>query len=97
MQRIYWSKNFVRGVPFSNATHYSNPRVDELLEAASVEQDPEARKRLFAEFQRIVMQEVPDIPLGAQRWYTIYNKRLHDHSPTAEGLDGSLARAYVTG
>src|SRR5207237_1255826 len=37
VQRLYWSKNFKPGVPFSNGSGYSNPEVDRLLEAAAVE------------------------------------------------------------
>ena len=33
VQRLYWSKNFKRGLPFSNGSGYSNPEVDQLLEA----------------------------------------------------------------
>ncbi len=50
VQRLYWSKNFKKGVPFSNGSHYSNPEVDRLLEAASVETDPEKRVEEFKEF-----------------------------------------------
>jgi peptide/nickel transport system substrate-binding protein len=28
VQRVFWSKNFKVGLPFSNAAHYSNPEVD---------------------------------------------------------------------
>ncbi len=28
VQRLYWSKNFKKGVPFSNGSGYSNPEVD---------------------------------------------------------------------
>ena len=44
VQRIYWSKNFKKGVPFSNGSHYDNPKVDALLEGAAVENDPVKRK-----------------------------------------------------
>ena len=41
--RIYWSKNIVKGVPFSNTSYYRNPEVDALLEQAAIEPDPEKR------------------------------------------------------
>jgi peptide/nickel transport system substrate-binding protein len=47
VQRVYWSKNFKRGAPFSDGSDYSNPLVDEALEKASVETDPAVRKDLF--------------------------------------------------
>ena len=53
VQRIYWSKNFKKGVPFSNGSNYNNPKVDALLEGAAVENDPVKRKAMFVEFQKI--------------------------------------------
>ncbi|MCO6418447.1 ABC transporter substrate-binding protein [Siccirubricoccus sp. KC 17139] len=95
VQRTYWSKNFIRGVPFSNCTHYANPEVDRVLEAAAVENDPARRVELFREFQRIVAAEVPDINIASPVFLTIYNKRVHDHSLTANGIEANLADAYV--
>ena len=34
---VYWSKNIIKGVPFSNASHYANPEMDKLLEANPLE------------------------------------------------------------
>lgn len=45
VQRLYWSRNFKRGVPFSNGSGYRNPEVDALLEAATVETDPAKASR----------------------------------------------------
>lgn len=95
VQRLYWSKNIVKGVPFSNTTYYRNARVDALLEAAAVEGDPVKRKAEFAEFQKIVMADAPDINVGVPRWYTIHNKRALGHSVAADGIEGSFAYAYV--
>jgi peptide/nickel transport system substrate-binding protein len=95
VQRVYWSKNIVKGVPYSNTSYYRNPRVDELLEAAAIETDPAKRRAEFLEFQHIVMQDAPDINIGVPRWVTIYNKRVQGHSVTADGLEGNLAHAYI--
>ncbi|MEQ8499796.1 MAG: ABC transporter substrate-binding protein, partial [Sneathiellaceae bacterium] len=37
VQRLYWSENIKPGVPFSNASGYSNPEMDRVLEAAQTE------------------------------------------------------------
>lgn len=95
VQRVYWSKNIVKGVPFSNTSYYRNAKVDALLEAAAIELDPAKRRAEFLEFQHIVMQDLPDINIGVPRWVTIYNKRAHGHSVTADGLEGNLAYAYI--
>jgi len=96
VQRLYWSKNIIKGVPYSNGTYYRNPKVDQLLEAAATENDPARRKELFLEFQKIVMADLPNINIGVPRWYTIHTKRALGHSVTADGLEGNLAYAYVT-
>lgn len=59
VHRTYLSSNIKQGVIWSNTQNYSNPRVDELLAAATVEKDLEKRKKLYAEFQRIVVQDSP--------------------------------------
>jgi peptide/nickel transport system substrate-binding protein len=95
VQRVYWSKNIIKGVPFSNTSYYRNARVDELLEAAAIETDAAKRHAEFQEFQHIVMQDAPDINIGVPRWVTIYNKRVQGHSVAADGIEGSLAYTYI--
>jgi peptide/nickel transport system substrate-binding protein len=95
VQRLYWSKSFKPGVAFGNGSHYSNPEVDKLLEQAAEEQDPAKRAELFKKFQRIVEIELPDVNLVQLRRLTIFNKRVHDHSIDAQGLNGSLADVYI--
>jgi peptide/nickel transport system substrate-binding protein len=97
VQRVYWSKNIVKGVPFSNTSYYRNARVDALLEAAAIEPDPAKRRAQFLEFQQIVMRDVPDVNIGVPRWVTIYNKRVQGHSITADGIEGNLAHAFIAG
>lgn len=95
VQRIYWSKNFRKGVPFSNASHYQNAEVDRLLEEAQTENDPAVRKQKFIEFQKIVGRELPDISLISPQYITIYNRRVHDHSLTADGIENTLSDVWV--
>jgi peptide/nickel transport system substrate-binding protein len=95
VMRLYWSKNIIKGVPFSNTTYYRNPRVDALLEQAAIEPDPVRRRAEFMEFQQIVMADAPDINIGVPRWYTIHNKRAQGHSITADGIEGNFAHAYI--
>jgi peptide/nickel transport system substrate-binding protein len=95
VQRVYWSKNIIKGVPFSNTSYYRNARVDELLEAAAIETDPAKRHAEFNEFQHIVLQDAPDINIGVPRWVTIYNKRVQGHSIAADGIEGSLAYTHI--
>jgi peptide/nickel transport system substrate-binding protein len=95
VQRIYWSKNFKKGVPFSNGSNYNNPKVDALLEGAAVENDPEKRRQMFLDFQKIYLQDVPDISLYSPLYLTIKNKRVHEDSPTADGVESNMSRVWL--
>jgi len=95
VQRLYWSKNYRVGVPFTNLSHYQNPEVDRLLEAAQTENDPAKRIAEFNAFQTIVQHDLPDINLVSPQFITIASPRVHDHSPTADGLEGNLSSVWV--
>lgn len=94
-QRFYWSKSFSPGIAFSNGAHYSNPEVDALLEAAQVEINPEARKKEFADFQRIVMTDLPVLPVVDIAGATIANVKVKDHTIDALGGLGSFSRLWI--
>lgn len=91
LQRVYYSKSFTPEVPFSNATRYHNPEVDRLLEAAAVAHHREQRAQLFKEFQKIVLDDIPSLPLVQLFNVTVYNKRIHGVATTAAGMRGNLA------
>jgi len=91
VQRLYWSKNFRKGLPFSNGSHYNNPEVDRLLESAAVETDEQKRGDLFKAFQKIVIEELPNITLVMQQQVTVFNARVSGFEADGNGLDGSLA------
>lgn len=95
VQRIYWSKNFRPGVPFSNASKYNNPQVDKLLEDASVEVDEAKRREMFVEMQKITAIEIPNINLVTIKENTVSNKRVRAHSVTADGLNGNLSDVFI--
>ncbi len=95
VQRSYVSSNFKPGIPWTNGSHYTNEKVDRLLELAAVETNVAKRYEYFAEFQRQVIADIPDIPIISGLDFTLYDKRLVDHSVGAEGgFGGSLAEAY---
>lgn len=86
VQRLYWSKNFKPGVPFTNGSKYSNPEVDRLLEAAAVEVDHDKRVELFNAFQRIVVEDLPTLDIVTPAVLTIYDKRVQNLKVGVENL-----------
>jgi len=95
VQRFYWSRNFHPGVAFSNGSHYVNAEVDSLLESAQVEVDPKRRHELYARFQALAQRDLPEIPLVAYDQVTLTNKRLREHTTTAEGIHSNFAGTYL--
>ena len=59
VHRTYLSSNIKPGVIWSNTQNYVSPKVDELLAAATIERDVDKRKKLYADFQRQVVSDVP--------------------------------------
>jgi peptide/nickel transport system substrate-binding protein len=96
VQRLYWSKNFKPGVPFSNGSHYVNPKVDALLEASAVEIDPAKRVAQWKQIQEILVQDLPDINIVAAPELTIYDKKVVDHTVGGDGVMGNLADVYFS-
>ncbi|GHU33847.1 hypothetical protein FACS189497_15450 [Betaproteobacteria bacterium] len=66
-----------------------------MLEDAQTEIDPVKRAALFTRFQQRVAVDVPDINLVSPQFITIHNKRVHDHSLTADGVESNLADVYL--
>lgn len=94
-QRFYWSKAFNPGVAFSNGAHYVNPRVDALLEAAQVETDDAKRKEQFTEFQRIVMEDLPVLPVTNISGVNIFNTKVKDGITDALGALNGFQRVWI--
>lgn len=96
VQRVYWSKNIVKGAPFTNGSGYSNPQMDRILEAAQVESDAQKRRKLWEEFQQLAMSELPIIPLMRVDMVTILNKRIKNLVTGALGVYDTFADMYVS-
>lgn len=58
----------------TNITHYNNPRVDKLLEDGRRTLDKEERRKIYLDFQRFLIEDVPLIPLYHPTIYTINRK-----------------------
>jgi peptide/nickel transport system substrate-binding protein len=91
VQRVYWSKNFKPGLGFSNGAHYVSAEADRLLEAAAVESDSAARRDLFFKFQKVACDDLPVLNLVAMDTVTVFNRRVRDHTLTADEFCQRLA------
>jgi peptide/nickel transport system substrate-binding protein len=73
---LYTSDNV--GKVFRNAAGYKNPEVDGLLQRALFEVNEDARARILNEFQRIVMEDLPVLPIAWKGNVMIYNKKVQN-------------------
>lgn len=74
--RQFWSKSIAQGIPWTNASNYSSPTTDGLIEAIKKESDPERRVGLFHDFQRQIQRDLPAISLLELKQFTVYSKKL---------------------
>lgn len=95
VQRVFWSKNFKIGLSFANPSHYVNPEVDRLLEAAAVEPDEARRKQQFLDFQKLVHADVVSVEFGTDPQITIAAKKVKNYIPTGEGIRASFAEVSL--
>ena len=59
-----------------NRGHYSNPRVDALLQEANASTDQDARRRAYIEVQQILARDLPAIPLWYPNNEVVHSTRL---------------------
>jgi peptide/nickel transport system substrate-binding protein len=95
VQRIYWSKNIKKGVPFSNASGYSNPEMDKVIEGAQVEHDRKKRRELLNRMQQIAADDLPVLDLFEVRFFTLASKRVQNYTSSADGVYSSFSSVWL--
>ena len=91
LQRVYWSKNIKKGVPYSNGSGYTSAEMDALLEAGQTERDPNKRRDIWHKMQTVAMTDLPIIPIINRSHTSVFNKRLAHFTDDVEGVFGTFA------
>jgi peptide/nickel transport system substrate-binding protein len=73
---LYTSDGIAKGIAFRNATGFSTPELDALVDRMTFEVDPIKRKALIHQFAQITGTEVPVFPLIELRSYTVARKAI---------------------
>jgi len=95
VHRTYNSENIKAGVIWSNTQQYANSRVDELMALAGATNNREERKRLYAEFQKIIADELPLYPLWPSPYHTVSNKKVGNAPDSVWGTSSPLDKVYL--
>ncbi|MBN4669488.1 hypothetical protein HUS74_28360 [Pandoraea nosoerga] len=82
---------------FTNASHYSNPEVDQLFAQIAVESDTTRRRALIDRFQEVVADELPVLPLMLSKPVTVYNRKVIGHTVDSAGVQGNFAGVWLRG
>ncbi|GLU31565.1 ABC transporter substrate-binding protein [Trinickia caryophylli] len=91
----YTSDNIAQGSPFNNVEGYRNPKVDALFAAGARETDDGKRAAIYAEVQKVLADEVPNIWLHELTFPTLYRSRVNNVVNSGIGLNDSLGRAWL--
>jgi peptide/nickel transport system substrate-binding protein len=78
------------GYSGQNATGFTNPEMDRLIDETEVELDPEKRKALWAQMQRLYASELPSLPLYYRSNVFILPKWLKGVRPTGNQYPTTL-------
>ncbi|MGD0939394.1 MAG: ABC transporter substrate-binding protein [Terracidiphilus sp.] len=91
---VYATKNF--SPKGTNRSHYSNPKLDALLDQARQSLDIAQRRADYVEAQQILARDLPAINLWYRNTVVVHNRRLTHVVPTPSGSYTFLETAELT-
>mgnify|MGYP000103040995 CR=1 FL=1 len=76
----------IEGTPWGrgNFSCYANPRVDELIEAGAVEVDPDKRREIYYEAQRLIYEDAPAVFLYVPQEIEASRARVQNWEPSPD-------------
>ena len=93
VHRTYLSTN-IKPIVWSNTQSYRNTKVDELLNAAGTTNDLTKRKAYYAEFQKIVTDELPVYVINQVPYFTAANKKVGNVPSSIWGVLSPLDEVF---
>ncbi len=76
----FWDRE--EGGSFQSASFYKNPEVDALVEKVEITVDEEERMAMVKELQRMIMEDIPEIPLFTMSNILGFNDRVKGYEYT---------------
>jgi peptide/nickel transport system substrate-binding protein len=95
INRAYLTSQIRKGVTFVNNSFYSNPDIDRLLGEGAREIDPKKRGVIYADVQKILVEDSPLIWLTEVQYVTVFNRKLHDHTTGPLGTYQAFGHAWI--
>ena len=88
--RAYWSASIGKNIPWTNGSGYRNPEVDQIISRVQGEADAAKRVALFKDFQRIVLTDLPTLPLVELKFFTVHAANLKTLGIRGDQVYGSF-------
>ncbi len=94
---VHHSSSIPKGDDSGGNRHgFKNAEIDRLIEEGRTTMAPEQRKLIYQKIERIMLEELPYIPLWNEHRIIVYNKeRLQGFKPDASGSFLGLRKAYL--
>ena len=94
---VHHSSSIPKGDDSGGNRHgFKNAEIDRLIEVGRTTMAPEQRKLIYQKIERIMLEELPYIPLWNEHRIIVYNKeRLQGFKPDASGSFLGLRKAYL--
>jgi|TARA_B100001964_G_C14200548_1_gene585549 peptide/nickel transport system substrate-binding protein len=94
VHRLYHSNAIKPGTVFKNASRWSSPLTDNLMDMATVEPDKTKRGSLYQAFQKILVEEVPVTWIHEVQQLTVVNANYKNVIDGAIGIAGNFRQGY---
>ncbi len=95
VHRAVHSGTIKPGTVFTNGSHWSDPKTDELLDKAKIEPDADKRGMLHAQTLDFVAEKIPIVWIHEMNFPTVINNKFADAIISALGVYANFDRAYV--
>ncbi len=93
--RNYISSNIAKGSPWNNVAGYKNETVDKLFAEAATAFPDAKRQDLYAQIQKIVVEDVPVAWAMELEFPTIYRCKVKGLIDSAIGINDAFANAWI--
>jgi peptide/nickel transport system substrate-binding protein len=90
VHRRFWSEAIKTGTPWSNASGYSKPETDAIINGIQTEGDVARRTELIHQLQRVAQTDLPSITLLELRPFRVFSARLEGVNVNPDGAGASL-------
>lgn len=92
---VYYRSGAPRGVPWSNQFGWQSDEVDQIIDDAAFELDPERRKALYGRFVDLVNEDLPVWMATERTAVSTTNRRVQNHHNTARWDFGSWYDTWI--